>query len=184
VTFEHRPARREEVAARPPLELLREALPDVWLELGGPALEPATPVQVQPGRSVTLSSIVEDGVALAGDAAGCLDPFTGHGMALGLLDVATLAPLLARGDVGAGALRLHERARHARLAARREATEVLAAAFLDGVDGRDPLATALAARLGARWADPRVAPAVAAQAAGFDLPAPSIGERLFALGAL
>src|SRR5690606_18595723 len=117
--------------------------------------------------------------------AGCLDPFTGHGMALGLLDVATLAPLLARGHADAGALRLHERARHARFAARREATEALAAAFLDGVDGHDPLATALAARIGARWADPRVAPAVAAQAAGFDLPgAPSIGERLFALGAL
>ncbi|MCO5166146.1 MAG: FAD-dependent monooxygenase [Planctomycetes bacterium] len=181
VTFEHHPERRAEVAERRPLDLLREALPDVWLELGGEAIEPVTPLQVQPGRSVSVSTLVEDGVVLAGDAAGCLDPFTGHGMALGLLDVATLVPLLAAGDPSSVTLRAHERARLARLAARREGTEALCAAFLDG----GPLATALAARLGARWADPRVLPAVCAQAAGLDLPGTStLAERLFALGVL
>lgn len=187
VTFEHRAGRRAEVAARDHLALLREALPDVWEELGGDALEAVTELQVQPGRSVTLAGIVEDGVALAGDAAGCLDPFTGHGMALGLLDAATLAATLAasHGDASAPALRGYEAARTARLAARREATEALCHAFLHGVDGADPLAQALAARLGARWRDPRVAPALCAQAAGFDLPVtPSFGERLFALGVL
>jgi len=187
-TIEHAPERRAELASGDPLathrRVLREALPDVWAELGGDALEPLTPLQVQPGRSVALGGLVDDGAALVGDAAGCLDPFTGYGMTLALEDAASLARVVgaAGGDYRAARLRAFEVDRHRRAAPRREATELLAWAFLAPERG---LADALLGRVGQAWATPEVRPLVAAQLAGFVAPAPeSPGERLAGLGLL
>ncbi len=167
------------------LEVLKEALPEVWEELGGARIEARTPLQVQPGQSVSLAGIVEDGFVLVGDAAGCLDPFTGFGMALGLTDAELLASVVAeaKGDYSARALRRFERARHAGILARREATDVLAYLFLDKSEG---FADALAARVGERWRDREwILPMVAARFAGYDaVLEPSVGMKYHFLGLL
>lgn len=185
-TIEVDASRRDDLRAPDPLarhlEILRQALPDIHAALGGP-IEARTPLQMQPGRTLTLAGIVEDGFALAGDAAGCLDPFAGFGMATGLADAALLADIIAaaEGDVSARALRPYERVRHARMAARREATDPLAYVFLEKAEG---FADPLAARLAARWRDrDLVLPLVAAQFAGYDpVLEPSVGMKLHFLG--
>jgi 2-octaprenyl-3-methyl-6-methoxy-1,4-benzoquinol hydroxylase/2-octaprenylphenol hydroxylase len=167
------------------LEVLKEALPGTWSELGGPKIEALTQVQVQPGQSVELASVVEEGFVLVGDAAGSLDPFTGFGMALGLTDAELLAGVIgaAEGDYTARSLRKFERARHAGIAARREATDLLAYMFLDKSEG---FAEPLARRVGERWSDREwILPMVAAQFAGYDaVVEPSAGMRLHFLGLL
>ncbi len=186
-TIEYRAELRDELAAKDPLarhlDVLREALPEIWEELGGPRIEARTELQVQPGHSIALASVCEDGFVLVGDAAGCLDPFTGFGMALGLTDAALLAGVLAdaNGDYSARTLRRFERARHAGIAARREATDLLAYVFLDKAEG---FADPLAARLGARWHDREwILPMVAAQFAGYDaVVEPSPGMKNHFLG--
>ncbi len=211
LTFEHALERRAEVegalgpdaddAVARHLDLVRAALPDVWADLGGAALEAEGPLAVQPGRTLVLGGVVREGLALAGDAAGCLDPFSGHGMALGLQDAAALAAAVSGAVAGAGtvagagdgadprsldrALRAYEADRQRRLLARREATAPLAWSFLAGAD---PLAQALAARVGDAWSCPARAPllgpALAARFAGFDLPGTSPGLALAGLGLL
>ncbi len=167
------------------LEVLREALPGISSELGGAKIEALTDIQVQPGQSVELASVVEEGFVLVGDAAGSLDPFTGFGMALGLTDAELLAEVVATagGDYTARSLRKFERARHAGIAARREATDLLAYLFLDKSEG---FAEPLARRVGERWSDREwILPMVAAQFAGYDaVVEPSPGMRLHFLGLL
>jgi 2-polyprenyl-6-methoxyphenol hydroxylase-like FAD-dependent oxidoreductase len=186
-TIEHHRELRGELAggvARH-LEVLRAALPGVWEELGGEAIEPRTDLQVQPGRDVVLAGLVEDGFALAGDAAGSLDPFTGFGMSLALADAEVLAEVIAdaRSDYRARNLRPFERRKHAALASRREATEALAYLFLDKAEG---FAAPFAEKLGARWRDASwILPLVAVQFAGFDPPVePSVGMRYHFQGLL
>lgn len=187
-TIEVEEARRGELRARDPLarhlEVLREALPEIFAALG-PAIEARTPLQVQPGRTVALAGIVEDGFALVGDAAGSLDPFAGFGMAIGLADAAVLAEVIAaaEGDFSARSLRRYERARHARTAARREATDALAYLFLDKSEG---FAGPFAERLAARWRDREIVlPLIAAQFAGYDpVVEPSVGLKYHFLGLL
>lgn len=186
-TIEYHAERRGELRAQDPLarhlEVLREALPDVWAELGGPAIEAVSDLQVQPGWDIQLAGVVEDGFALAGDAAGQLDPFTGFGMTLGLTDAQLLAETIAASPHGfsARALRPYERRRLPGILARREATDLLAYLFLDKGEG---FADTLAARVGARWSDREwVLPLVAAQFAGDDAALePSAGLRLHFLG--
>jgi 2-polyprenyl-6-methoxyphenol hydroxylase-like FAD-dependent oxidoreductase len=162
------------------LQALAEALPDAAEELGD--LSVVSSLQVQPGRTVVLSSLVDDGFALVGDAAGCLDPFAGYGMTNGLEDAAELAEVIAQGDWRAAALRGYEATRQRRFSERRKATDLLAYAFLDRTEG---FGAALAARLAERWADPLVAPLVAAQFAGLGAPVePSVGLELHCLGLL
>lgn len=188
-TIEYPESLRSELRAKDALarhlEVLREALPGISSELGGARIEALTDVQVQPGQSVELASVVEDGFVLVGDAAGSLDPFTGFGMALGLTDAELLAEVVAAagGDYTARSLRKFERARHAGIVARREATDLLAYLFLDKSEG---FAEPLARRLGERWSDREwILPMVAAQFAGYDaVVEPSPGMRLHFLGLL
>lgn len=186
-TIEYRAEHRDELRGKTPLarhlEVLREALPEIWEELGGSSIEARTDLQVQPGHSIALSSVCEEGFVLVGDAAGCLDPFTGFGMALGLTDASLLAGVLAlaQGDFSARSLRRFERARHQGIVARREATDLLAYVFLDKSEG---FADSLAARLGERWQDREwILPMVAAQFAGYDaVVEPSPGMKNHFLG--
>jgi 2-polyprenyl-6-methoxyphenol hydroxylase-like FAD-dependent oxidoreductase len=186
-TIEYREELRPELRADSPLErhleVVREALPEIWEELGGASIEPVTDLHVQPGQSISLAGIVEDGFVLVGDAAGCLDPFTGFGMALGLTDALLLAEVLeeAKGDFSARALRPFERRRAPGIIARREATDLLAYLFLDKSEG---FAEPLAARLGERWRDRDwILPLVAAQFAGYDaVVEPSVGMKHHFLG--
>jgi 2-polyprenyl-6-methoxyphenol hydroxylase-like FAD-dependent oxidoreductase len=188
-TIEYGEGLRAELRAKDPLarhlEVLKEALPEIWEELGGAKIETLTDLHVQPGQSISMAGIVEDGFVLVGDAAGCLDPFTGFGMALGLTDVELLAQVLgeAKGDYSARSLRRFERRRQAGITARREATDILAYAFLDRSEG---FADPLAARLGERWSDREwILPLVAAQFAGYDaVVEPSVGMKYHFLGLL
>jgi 2-polyprenyl-6-methoxyphenol hydroxylase-like FAD-dependent oxidoreductase len=165
------------------LTVVREAFPDVWELIGGEHPDVRSPFHTHPGRTAIHAGIVEDGLALAGDAAGCLDPLTGTGLAQGLRDAMSLAGVIADGDWTARALRSYERDRLARLLPKREANEVLTYAFLE----RDePFAAALLGRLAARWSDrDRVLPVIAMETAGYPLPmVPSFGLRAHFLGLL
>lgn len=187
-TFEYHKDYRGELDSKDALgqhlRFLREALPEIWEQLGG-AIEARTAVQTQPGYTMSLASVVEDGFALVGDAAGCLDPFTGFGMSLGLSDVQWLTETLleADGDYSAGRLRGYELRRSLGLRVRRDATDALSYLFLNKSEG---FADVFAARLGQRWSDREwVLPMVATQFAGYDpVLEPSFGMKNHFLGLL
>ncbi|MDF1665284.1 MAG: NAD(P)/FAD-dependent oxidoreductase [Planctomycetota bacterium] len=188
-TFEYHKDYRDELRSEDALanhlEILRSALPETWEKLGGTCIEPRTKLQTQPGQSMSFAGIVEDGFALVGDAAGCLDPFTGFGMSLGLNDARVLSETLveAKGDWSASNLRAYERRRSMGLRSRREATEALSYLFLNKSEG---FADGFASRLGMRWRDEEwILPMVAAQFAGYDaVIEPSFGMKNHFLGLL
>jgi 2-polyprenyl-6-methoxyphenol hydroxylase-like FAD-dependent oxidoreductase len=188
-TFEFEAAHLDTLRTQDPLAthlgLVREALPQLFEEIGGDAIEPLTPLQMHPGHTTLLAGIVEDGVALVGDAAGCIDPFTGFGMSIGLADAELLAQTVAAagGDYSARALREYERRRQPRIAVRREATDQLAYLFLNR---SEPFAAAYAERIAQRWqSSALLKPMIALQFAGYDLPlVPSVGLKHHFFGLL
>lgn len=188
-TFEYHEDYREELQSKDPLAnhlaILRTALPEIWEKLGGASIKARTKLQTQPGHSMSFAGIVEDGFALVGDAAGCLDPLTGFGMSLGLNDALLLSETLleANGDVSASSLRNYERKRCLGLRSRREATEALSYLFLNKSEG---FADVFASQLGRRWRDDEwILPMVAAQFAGYDpVIEPSFGMKNHFLGLL
>ena len=188
-TIEYQATFREDFRTADPLQthltVLAEALPRVFEELGGPSIEVCSDLGVQPSRPTKLSSVVDDGFALAGDAAGVLDPFSGYGMTLAILDAEDLAETLGEAfahDVwDARLLRGYEARRAARVSPKRQATEEMAYIFLDKAEGfADPLAEKLARR----WSDRElIGPIVATEFAGYPPLVPaSVGLRSHVMG--